>query len=210
MRLTDSHCSRAVFRFFFDSKVSLGGDVKRKIVSLLFSLLIILLANSYAMGAEKQVPPRTQTKDSLTIEWYKYDKGLDKAKSKNKHIFLFFRTRLCKWCNAMEKKIFVDKEVVHRLNNDFISIKIDIDSSDKVMELKGKKISDQDVARMYNVFSYPYSVFLEPDQKNIGVLPGYVETNDFLLLLEYIGDNHYKKEQFEDFLKRKKQEAKKK
>jgi thioredoxin-related protein len=184
--------------------------VKRKTVSLLFFLLIILISNSYTMSAEKQIPPKTQTKNPLSIEWYKYDKGLNRAKSKNKHIFLFFRTRFCKWCNVMEKKTFVDKEVVHRLKKDFISIRVDLDSSDKVMELKGKKISDQDVARMYNVSSYPYSIFLEPDQSNIGVLPGYTETENFLLLLEYIGNNHYKKEKLEDFFKRKKQESNKK
>ena len=184
--------------------------MKRKLVNLLFSILIILVSNSYTMGVEKQISQKAKPADSLSIEWYKYDKGLDRAKSKNKHIFLFFRTRLCKWCNVMEKKVFVDKEVVRRLNKDFVSIKVDLDSSDKVMELKGKKISDQDVARMYGVFSYPYSVFLEPNQKSIGVLPGYTEPENFLLLLEYIGDNYYKKEKVEDYFKRKKQEAKKK
>jgi thioredoxin-related protein len=187
-----------------------GGDMKRKAISLLFFLLIVLISNSYTMGVEKQILQKTQPKDSISIEWHKYDKGLDKAKSGNKHIFLFFRTKLCKWCNMMEKTIFVDKDVIHRLNKDFVSIKIDMDSDGKAIELKGKKVSDRDIAQMYNIFSYPYSIFLEPDQKNIGVLPGYVETIDFLLLLEYIGDNHYKKEKFEDFLKRKKQEAKKK
>ena len=167
------------------------------------------------MSQEKQVLKKveqrtTQQKDSLSIEWYKYDKGLIKASSNNKYIFLFFRTRFCKWCNTMEQKTFLDKEVIRRLDKSFVCIKVDIDSDDKTMELKGKRISDRDVAFMYNVFGYPYSVFLESDQKSIGVLPGYVPTSDFLLLLEYIGDSHHKKEKFEDFLKEKRQEAKKK
>lgn len=169
---------------------------------------ILLSSGSCCVAGEKKTVGKAAPRDSVSVEWYKYDKGLAKAKAENKHIFLFFRSKWCKWCNLMEKKTFTDQGVVNRLNKNFIPIKIDFDSRSKDMDLSGKKISDSNVAEMYNIFSFPYLVFLEPDQANIGVLPGYAEGKDLLLILEYVGDNHHKDKSFEEFLKVKKEKGK--
>ena len=177
---------------------------------LIFSIVIFLFFNPWALAGERQVPKEVENEDSLSIKWYKYDQGLTQAQSEDKRIFLFFRSRWCKWCNIMERTTFLDEGVIHRLNNDFVPVKLDIDSKKRTMELEGKKISDKDVAKMYNVFSFPYIVFLDSNQSNIGVLPGYIETGDFSLILEYIGDGHYQDESFKEFAKRKKEKTKKK
>lgn len=184
--------------------------MKKAIIGLLSLAIVILLSSSGGIAGEKKDVSKTDVKDSLVIDWYKYDKGLEKAKSDNKYIMLFFRTRFCKWCNLMERTSFADREVIRRLRDDFTCIKIDLDVNDKVMELGGNKISNRDVAGMFGVLAYPYFVFLDPDQNNIGVLPGYIEKSNFVLVLEYIADHHYKKEKFGEFLKRKKGKTKEK
>ena len=175
---------------------------------MMLLIAIFIISGSYCIAAEGKIVKEIGQKDFVSIEWYKYDKGLAKAKAENKHIFLFFRSKWCKWCNLMEKKTFTDQEIVNRLNKSFIPIKIDLDSKNKDMDLNGKKISDNNVAEMYNIFSFPYLIFLEPDQSNIGVLPGYVEAKDLVLILEYVGDNFHKDKAFEQFLKEKKEKGK--
>ncbi len=185
--------------------------MRKSLGRLILLVMIVLLSGSHPVAGEnKKNISKAESKDSLSIQWYRYDKGLEKAKSEKKFIMLFFRTKFCKWCNLVEKTTFVDREVVRRLGNDFVSIRMDIDSGDKSMQVGGRKASDRDVAGMFGVFSYPYFVFLDKDQENLGVLPGYIETANFLLLLEYVGDKHYKKQKFGEFLKEKKGKTKEK
>ena len=121
------------------------------------------------------------------INWLKYDEGLARAQSENKHIFLNFHADWCGYCIKMEKETFTDAAVIAYLNKNFIPIMVDSD--------KEKKI-----AGAYNVRALPTSWFLEPDKSKISTLPGYVDAKQLLNILKYIKTGSYKKMSFKDFI----------
>ena len=51
--------------------------------------------------------------------------------------------------------------------------------------------------------SYPMTVFLDENYKLITLLPGYHKPDFYNLVLTYIGEDHWKETNWDDFLKNK-------
>mgnify|MGYP005740180321 FL=1 len=61
------------------------------------------------------------------VDWYPWDKeAFEKAKKEKKPIFLSIGYSTCHWCHVMEHESFEDKEVAKLMNDNFISIKVDL------------------------------------------------------------------------------------
>ncbi|WP_176146072.1 thioredoxin family protein [Parapedobacter luteus] len=58
-----------------------------------------------------------------------FDKALQAAESTNKTLLLYFTAAWCAPCKLMEKKVFVDKQVVSLIDSLFVFYKVDIDSA---------------------------------------------------------------------------------
>ena len=80
----------------------------------------------------------------------------------------------------MEAESFSQPEIVKLLNTRFVSIRTNMDQE--------KKIASQ-----YFVRSLPLSWFLEPDGSKITSIPGFVDPKTFLVILNYIDSESYKK-----------------
>jgi thioredoxin-related protein len=86
----------------------------------------------------------------------------------------------------MEAESFAHPEIVQYLNDHFITIRTNVD--------KEKKI-----ASAYFVRTLPSSWFLEPDGSKITSIPGYVDPDTFLIILNYIASDSYKKMTLKEF-----------
>ncbi len=86
----------------------------------------------------------------------------------------------------MEAETFSRPEIVKFLNDHFVLIRTNID--------KERKISAD-----YFVRSLPTSWFLEPDGSKITNIPGYVDPETFLIILNYIASGSYKTMTLKEF-----------
>ena len=86
----------------------------------------------------------------------------------------------------MEAETFSRPEIAKFLNDRFVLIRTNID--------KERKISAD-----YYVRSLPTSWFLEPDGSKITNIPGYVDPETFLVILNYIASESYKKMTLKEF-----------
>ncbi len=77
---------------------------------------------------------------------------LSKSKATNKPIFVDIYTSWCGPCKQMSKNIFPQKEVGDKYNHSFICYKIDAEKGEGV-----------ELAKTYNVSSYPTFLFIKPD-----------------------------------------------
>ena len=60
------------------------------------------------------------------VNWYPWsEEAFQKAASENKPIFLSIGYSTCHWCHVMERESFEDEEVAAKLNEKFVSIKVD-------------------------------------------------------------------------------------
>ena len=144
---------------------------------------------------------------STSLVWYKYDEGIKKAQEQKKHTLVFFYTNWCGYCKKMMKYTFEDAKVKKLLDERFISIKVDAGSSNKVM-VDSSKISEKELALKYRVTAYPVTWFLKPNGEKIAPMMGYVDSNSFSNVLEYIGDGAYQKMTFSEYQNQKKNKVK--
>ena len=86
----------------------------------------------------------------------------------------------------MEAESFSHPEIVRYLNGHFVTIRTHVD--------KEKKI-----ASAYFVRTLPASWFLEPDGTKITSIPGYVDPDTFLIILNYIASESYRKMTLKEF-----------
>jgi thioredoxin-related protein len=183
-----------------------GRDMKKYIhiffiLAFLFSIGIFYHSpQKTALAGDKETknPSSTQKADSLI--WHKYDEGLAKAKKEKKHVLVAFYTNWCGWCRRMDKSTYGDKEVKKVLNKDYVPIKVNAESKEKV-EVDGKKITETELARQFRVRSYPITWFLKQSGEKIAPYLGYVDAQNFLKVLNYMKDDLYDKMSFDEYLK---------
>src|ERR1019366_2055004 len=96
---------------------------------------------------------------SNPVDWYPWgDEAFEKARRKNKPVFLSIGYSTCHWCHVMEHESFEDPALAQLLNQYFVSIKVDREER-------------PDVDRIYMPFvqattgggGWPMSVFLTPE-----------------------------------------------
>lgn len=122
------------------------------------------------------------------VVWRDYEEGIAFAKKTNRPIMITFLSERCRYCKRMEKNTFTDLEVIKALNEKFVSIKVDVSRNAML-------------AHMYGATYLPTTVFITPQEEGIGKLIGYRSPDDFLLVLEFVGDGFYQRMGFEDYLR---------
>ncbi|MCP4596938.1 thioredoxin domain-containing protein [Neptuniibacter sp.] len=115
------------------------------------------------------------------VNWYSWSKeALDKAKQKNKPIFLSIGYSTCHWCHVMEEESFEDLEIAAFLNEHFISIKVDreqLPDIDETYMLAAAMISGQT--------GWPLNAFNTPEAEPF-FAGTYFPPKQFLQLLQRI------------------------
>ncbi len=150
--------------------------------------------NANANSVANQTTSSIEQKQILTasktssIDWQSYAKGIDVAKTQDKPVFLYFHADWCTYCTKLKKTTFADKDVLNYLSDNFVSIAIDTE--------KEKAFS-----RQWGVKGLPTLWFLESDSSKISSLPGYVEPDQFLVILKYIRTQSYETMSFSEFVK---------
>ena len=112
---------------------------------------------------------------SKEIEWQTFAKGMARAKSENKKIFVHFYANWCGACRIMEKITFKDPAVIAYLNENFISIKVNTDR-------------EQQTSLMFRVRLLPDNWFIAENGDPIGHQPGYITPEQLKIILKAVMD----------------------
>ena len=114
------------------------------------------------------------------IAWKNYKEGVALAAETGKKVYVNFHADWCVYCAKMAKETFVNKKVIRYLNTHFIAVTVDTEK-------------EATIANKYKVRGLPTHLFLESDGSTIGTQPGYLDTKQFLKILEFIQKEKYKK-----------------
>jgi thioredoxin-related protein len=105
----------------------------------------------------------------------------DKAKKENKFMFIDAYATWCGPCKEMDKKVYTDKKVGDVVNSQFISVKLQMDETDKDDELVQSWYPVvKDFKQRYSIEGYPTFLFFNGDGKLIHKGLGYKSTSDFI------------------------------
>lgn len=152
----------------------------------MISIILFVVALSFSSGSE--------------LTWHGFDQGMQKAKNENKQVLVDVYTDWCSWCKVMDEKTYTDPRIINILNQKYILIKLNPEKDGPVM-FGGKSYNADHFAQGIGVNGYPATAFFESNEKIITLVPGYLKPDEFLPILEYIGDKKYNEISYDDFIK---------
>lgn len=123
--------------------------------TILFSLVLLLASNTYSQ-----------------TNWFDgtYEEALAEAKKQNKYLFIDCYTDWCSWCKVADKKTFPTEEVASFLNENFVSVKVDMERGEGVY-----------LGMKYRVMGYPSYLMFTSDGSFAHRMSGYIENpTDFV------------------------------
>jgi thioredoxin-related protein len=160
------------------------------------SMWMILLSTFMLTNGGAQ----TNRSQNGELKWTNFTRGVKEAAATNKKVLIDVYTDWCGWCKKMDSDTYSDKGVQSYLNQNYVLVKLNAESSDKEM-IDTTVATDAQIASAFGVSGYPTTVFLSSDGKPITAAPGYMKPDEFLQVLHYIGDDYYKKMEFPEYLK---------
>ena len=105
-----------------------------------------------------------------SVQYEGFEQALQKAKKEHKIIMIKVMTKDCFYCKKMDREVMVENEVVDRLEEDFISVAIDISTTELPLGLKAE-------------FT-PSFIFIDENGTVLMNLPGAWNKTDFLDILK--------------------------
>lgn len=96
------------------------------------------------------------------VDWYPWgEEAFEKAKEEGKPIFLSIGYATCHWCHVMARESFNDPEIAKRMNEVFVSIKVDREELPEIDSLYMEFAQ----ALMASGTGWPLNVILTPELK---------------------------------------------
>jgi thioredoxin-related protein len=123
------------------------------------------------------------------IKWYSFEEVIGLTEKEPKMVFVDVYTDWCGWCKKMDKDTFTDSQVIDYINEHFYAVKMNAEDKTKKFQFRGKEYTEETMARMMRVSSYPNFVIMDAAMENITQLPGYREPQPFLISLHSLLEN---------------------
>jgi len=136
--------------------------------------------------------------------WGKFDEGMSDSMKSGKYAIVDFYTDWCGWCKKMDEEVFSRPDVSLRLSREFVTIRIDAESANP-LTYKGQKTNARTFTGMMQVQGYPTLIVFNSKGDPVALLPGYVDAKTFMLFLDYVKREVYRKQTFEDYYRSNKQ-----
>ncbi|MCK5682528.1 thioredoxin fold domain-containing protein [bacterium] len=146
------------------------------------------LQNQTALSQEERAIPKSEHR-----EWYSFSEGMELANAGDKHIIIDFYTDWCKWCKVMDEKTFSVPEVQDYLFEHFIPIHLDAES-EETATFKGQTYTFRELTRTFGVTGFPSLAYLSPTKEMVTLVPGYIEKDRFMDILQYVSKECYVKQ----------------
>ena len=146
------------------------------------------------------------------IKWMTFEEAVKLNETAPKKIFIDVFTDWCGWCKKMDQTTFLNKEVIDYMNENYYAVKLDAEMNDTIVfggytfinqgGNNGRKGTHQLAqALLKGRLSYPSYVFMNEKNQLLTVAPGYMEANDLMPVLKYIGTEAYLHQSFKDYIK---------
>ena len=122
------------------------------------------------------------------IKWYPYEEGMALRKADGKKTLISFYADWCQYCQVMDQKTFKDPTIVSYMNENFISIRVNVEQEKKI-------------AAQYNINPLPDTWFISETGEIIGNKPGFMTAEQLLPVLHFIQTESFLKMSFAEFMK---------
>lgn len=174
------------------------------ILFLLLAVVVPVLGQQPAQPAEKKTPEP----QAGTVKWMTFEEAIERSKTEKRKIFIDVYTDWCGWCKVMDKTTFSEENVAKILNDKFYPVKFNAEQradvvfaghTFKFIPSGNSGVHELAAALLKNQLSYPTVVFLDENFAMIQPLPGYQKAPAFHPIIQFIGEDHWKKMKWAEF-----------
>jgi thioredoxin-related protein len=126
-----------------------------------------------------------QTDSNQGIKWAKglsWEQIKEKAKQENKFIFVDAFATWCGPCKKMDKEIYTDQGVGEVVNQNFLSVKVQMDQTSNDNEMIKSWYGVAQTLNGYGIDGYPSFLFFSPDGKLAYKAVGFLDKERFIAL----------------------------
>ncbi len=148
------------------------------------------------LGADAE-PVEVAAASEAGLTWMNYAAGIEKAGAEDKYVLVDFWTSWCHWCKVMDKDTYGDEAVQALLKESFVIVKVDAESEATQGAVDAP--SGVELAREFQVSSYPTTWFTDATGKKIAPLPGFSPPEPLLIVLDFIASGAYENQNFQEF-----------
>lgn len=124
-----------------------------------------------------------------------YNEAVAEAKKEGKTVLIDFYADWCKYCKKMDETTMSDSKVMEKLSANFVRVRINTDRPEgEPIVYKSRKMTAREFSAFMQVPGLPSLVFLDKDENVITLIPGFIEKDVFIPILNYISYECYKKD----------------
>ncbi len=163
-----------------------------KYSTLLFTsifLFVVACTHADAQSSENETVP-------VSLE-----QAMNLASENGKKVLIDVYAEWCPYCQRMQSQVYKDSTVVQAISDHFIWVQINIES-DELVRFMGHEMTETQFARALENESIPTTYFLNSEGSIIGKQPGYIESETFSQLLNFVGSDAFLSQTFQEFIER--------
>lgn len=136
---------------------------------VLFAVFLGLLAGSWFWGRRPSPPTASPIAWEASLA-----QAQAKAAAEGKLVMVDFYTEWCRWCRKLDAETFTNEKVIQAIAEGFVPVRLDAEKE------------GADHAQQLGVEAYPTVVFLDAEGKELGRIPGFLGSEDFLAELRRV------------------------
>ena len=178
-----------------------------KLAACIVAVFCLAIAVSVTVGVPPAAAGEGNEKKAAEPNWQRLDQALALAKNSGKLIIVNFYTDWCPNCRRMNEKTYRDDGVLKQVNESFIPVKLNAESS-RPLFIEGQTVTEYQVALMFRVNSYPTTWFLSSEGRPLIPVRGYYGPDLFAPMLRFVEGGWYEKMDFDMYMEREKRREK--
>lgn len=173
----------------------------------MFMLMKPLLLLTVSFITSFSIPHAHKSKDK--IQWLTVEEVEVRMKVDPRPIIIDLYAKWCYWCKVMDKRTYNNGKVAGYINEKFYPVKVDAETR-QTIAWKNKQFAFNPEAKMNDFtlyltngqLSFPTTVIITSLNEAPATIPGYMAPDEIEPILKYFGDDHYRTQGFQEFLKR--------
>ena len=161
----------------------------------------------------KKAPIKAPVDSSLfykdtVIKWMSIEQAEAAQKTNPRKILVDVYTSWCKWCKVADSLCYKNRELAHYINQHFYAVKFDAESRSQVvfhgvrynfLKDENKWVHEFAQFILNGKLSYPGTAFIDENGHLIDAKNGYMEAPYMETVLNFYGNNAYKKMKYTTF-----------
>ena len=161
------------------------------------SLAAILVVTISSLSPDKSVIDYSVQQ----TQWYDMKTAQRLAKGNQKKVLVFIYTPENPECHQMNTDVYSRDDVTSIINTFYYPVRIRL-NSDEEITFNGRTVTEQALADTFYVASTPSYLFIDFQGELITQQSGVIDIPNFKKLLSFVGQDHYKKLEFDQYVQK--------